>query len=100
MARAQAVIDGKWTVAPVWGGIKDGFIKLEGLAETLPKEVVAEVRKREDEIRAGTFHPFTGPIKSSEGKEVIASGALTDEQLGKMDYYVAGVVGKVPAGGK
>ena len=36
-ARAQAVIDGKWTVAPVWGGIKDGFIKLEGLADDLAK---------------------------------------------------------------
>jgi simple sugar transport system substrate-binding protein len=99
-SRAQAVIDGKWTVAPVWGGIKDGFIRLEGLSETLPKAVVDEVKKREDEIRAGTFHPFTGPIKSNEGKDVIASGALTDEQLGKMDYYVAGVIGKVPSRGK
>jgi basic membrane protein A and related proteins len=99
-ARAQAVIDGKWSVAPVWGGIKDGFIKLEGLSEKLPKELVDAVRKREEEIRAGSFHPFTGPIKSNEGKDVIASGSLSDEQLGKMDYYVAGVAGKVPVGGK
>ncbi len=99
-ARAKAVMDGTWKVAPVWGGIKEGFIKLEGLSDKLPKELVDEVKKREDEIRAGTFHPFTGPIKTNEGKDVIASGALTDEQLGKMDYYVAGVVGKVPSGGK
>ena len=99
-ARAQAVMDGTWTVAPVWGGIREGFIKLEGLSDKLPKELVDEVKKREDEIRAGTFHPFTGPIKTNEGKDIIASGTLTDEQLGKMDYYVAGVVGKVPTGGK
>ncbi len=99
-ARAKAVMDGTWKVAPVWGGIKEGFIKLEGLSDKLPKEVVDEVKKREDEIRAGTFHPFTGPLKSNEGKDIIASGALTDEQLGKMDYYVAGVVGKVPSGAK
>ena len=99
-ARARAVMDGTWKVAPVWGGIKDGFIKLEGLSEKLPKELVDVVKKREDEIRAGTFHPFTSPIKTNEGKDVIASGALTDEQLGKMDYYVVGVVGKVPTGGK
>ncbi len=37
---------------------------------------------------------------TNEGKEVLAVGTLTDEQLGKMDYYVAGVVGKVPTGGK
>lgn len=99
-ARARAVMDGTWKVAPVWGGIKEGFIKLEGFSEKLPKELVDEVKKREDEIRAGTFHPFTGPIKTNEGKDVIASGTLSDEQLGKMDYYVAGVVGKVPTGGK
>ncbi len=93
-------MDGTWKVAPVWGGIKEGFIKLEGLSDKLPKELVDEVKKREDEIRAGTFHPFAGPIKTNDGKDVIASGALTDEQLGKMDYYVAGVVGKVPTGGK
>jgi simple sugar transport system substrate-binding protein len=97
-ARAKAVIDGSWKVAPIWGGIKEGFIKLEGLSDKLPKELVDAVKKREDEIRAGAFHPFTGPIKSNEGKEVIASGTLSDEQLGKMDYYVDGVVGKVPVG--
>jgi len=97
--RAQAVIDGTWSVAPVWGGIKEGFIKLEGLSEKLPKELVDDVKKREDEIRAGTFHPFTGPIKTNDGKVIIDSGTLSDEQLGKMDYYVEGVVGKVPSSG-
>jgi simple sugar transport system substrate-binding protein len=97
-ARAKAVMDGSWKVAPIWGGIKEGFIKLEGLSDKLPHELVDAVKKREDEIRAGAFHPFTGPLKSNEGKEVIASGTLSDEQLGKMDYYVDGVVGKVPVG--
>ncbi|HTN48714.1 MAG TPA: BMP family ABC transporter substrate-binding protein [Burkholderiaceae bacterium] len=96
--RAQAVIEGTWKVAPVWGGIKEGFIKLEGLSDKLPKELVDEVKKREDQIRADTFHPFTGPIKTNEDKDVISSGTLTDEQLGKMDYYVAGVIGKVQSG--
>jgi len=98
--RAQAVMDGSWKVAPVWGGIREGFIKLEGLSDALPKELVDDVKKREEEIRAGSFHPFTGPIQSNEGKEVLASGTLTDEQLGTMNFYVAGVVGKVPTGGK
>jgi basic membrane protein A len=99
-ARAKAVMDGTWSLKPVWGGIREGFIKLEGLSDRLPKDLIDDVRKREDAIRSGSLHPFTGPIQSNEGKEVIASGALTDEQLGKMDYYVAGVLGKVPTGGK
>ena len=47
------------------------------------------------------FHPFTGPIVGNDGREIAAKGVvLTDEQLGKMDFYVQGVVGKVPAAGK
>jgi basic membrane protein A and related proteins len=95
--RAQAVIDGQWEVAPLWGGIREGMVRLEGLADRLPKELVEAVKAREEEFRAGNFHPFTGPIRSNAGKVVHASGALTDEQLWKMDYYVEGVIGKVPS---
>ncbi len=97
--RAQAVLDGTWSVAPVWGGIKDGFIRLQGLADNLPPDLVEAVKARQEAIRAGKFHPFTAPIRSNTGKEVLASGSLTDEQLGAMNYYVEGVVGKIPAGG-
>lgn len=96
--RTQAVLDGTWKVEPVWGGIREGFIRLEGFSDKLPPELTAAVKKREDEIRAGSFHPFTGPIRSNEGREILASGALSDAQLGVMDFYVEGVVGKVPAG--
>ncbi|MGE5665485.1 MAG: BMP family ABC transporter substrate-binding protein [Betaproteobacteria bacterium] len=97
--RAQKAIDGTWELKPIWGGIKEGMIKLEAVAESVPKEVVDAMRKTEEEIRAGTFHPFTGPIKSNEGKEVLPKDAkATDEQLNAMNYYVDGVVGKVPSG--
>ena len=42
---------------------------------------------------------FTGPIRTNAGKDVLGRGeTLSDEQLTKMDYYVEGVVGKVPTG--
>ena len=98
--RAQAVLDGTWKVEPVWGGIREGMIKLEGLSDKLPKDLVDQVKAREEEFRKGSFHPFTGPLRTNDGKVVLESGALTDEQLWKMDYYVEGVLGKVPVGGK
>ena len=98
--RAQAALDGTWKVEPVWGGIREGMIKLEGLSDKLPKDVVDAVKAREEELRKGAFHPFTGPVRTNDGKVVVESGALSDEQLSKMDYYVEGVVGKVPVGGK
>ncbi|MEP6608736.1 MAG: BMP family ABC transporter substrate-binding protein [Burkholderiaceae bacterium] len=97
--RAQAVLDNTWTVAPVWGGIKDGFIRLQGLADNLPADLVESVKARQEEIRSGKFHPFTGPLRSNDGKEILSTGALTDAQLNAMNYYVEGVVGKVPVGG-
>ena len=68
--RAQAAIDGTWKVEPVWGGIREGMIKLEGLSDKLPKDVVDAVKAREDELRKGAFHPFTGPVRSNDGKVV------------------------------
>ncbi|MFO0206156.1 MAG: BMP family ABC transporter substrate-binding protein, partial [Betaproteobacteria bacterium] len=99
--RAQAVLDGKWSSGRVWMGMKDGAIKLDAINPSVPKEVADMVAARGQDIAAGKFHPFTGPIRTNEGKEVIGKDAvMTDEQLGQMNFYVQGVVGKVPASNK
>jgi basic membrane protein A and related proteins len=96
---AQSVLDGNWKPGNIWGGMKDGMIRVEAFNASVPKEIVDEVNARAAAIKAGEFHPFTGPIQSNDGREIADKGVvLTDEQLGKMDFYVAGVVGKVPAG--
>jgi len=97
---AQSVLDGTWKPGNLWGGMKDGMIKVEAFNESVPKEVVDLVNAKAASIKAGEFHPFTGPIRSNDGREIAAQGAvLNDEQLGKMDFYVEGVIGKVPAAG-
>jgi simple sugar transport system substrate-binding protein len=98
---AQSVLDGNWKPGNLWGGMKDGMIKVEAFNASVPKEVVEQVEAKAAAIKAGEFHPFTGPIVGNDGKEIAAKGVvLTDEQLGRMDFYVQGVVGKVPAAGK
>ena len=95
---AQSAVDGKWQKDDVWGGIKDGMIKLAPFNKSVPPNVVAMVNTAENEIAAGKLHPFTGPMKTNEGKEVLAAGkTITDADLSKMDYYVEGVVGKLPS---
>jgi basic membrane protein A and related proteins len=99
--RTQALLDGKWETGRVWMGMKDGAIKLEAINPSVPKDVADMVTARAEEIATGKFHPFTGPFKTNEGKDVIAKDAvMTDEQLGQMNFYVQGVVGKVPASNK
>jgi len=98
---AQSVLDGSWKPGNLWGGMKDGMIKVEAFNASVPKDVVELVEAKAAAIKAGELHPFTGPISSNDGKEIAAKGVvLTDEQLGKMDFYVQGVVGQVPAAGK
>ena len=96
--RAQAVLDGTWKPDNVWGGIKDGMIAMGPFGKTVPQDAQDQMRKAEAAIAAGTFHPFTGPFKDNEGKERLAAGkTITDDVLNKMDYYVEGVQGKIPA---
>ncbi len=95
--RAQEVIDGTWTSRNVWGGIKEGMIKLAPLNDAVPAEVAALVAEKEAAIRSGDLHPFSGPISNQDGEELVPDGAtMSDEELQKMEWYVEGVQGKLP----
>jgi basic membrane protein A and related proteins len=93
----RSVIDGSWKPESVWGGIRDGFIRLEPFNAAVPAEVRKQVEQRQADIAAGRFHPFSGRIVDSAGKQRQASGTMTDETLNRMDYYVQGVQGQLPA---
>ena len=95
---AQSQLDGKWAPDHVWGGLKEGMIAMGPFGKMVPKDVQDLEKKAEADIAAGKLHPFTGPMKDNEGKERLAAGkTITDDALSKMDYYVEGVQGKVPA---
>jgi simple sugar transport system substrate-binding protein len=94
---AQSQLDGKWKPDNLWGGIKDGMIKMGPFNKVVPQATQDLVNKTAADIGAGKFHPFTGPIKDNDGKERLAAGQVMDDAtLSKMDYYVEGVQGKLP----
>jgi len=93
---AQQVLDGSWRVHPVWGGMKDGFVQLAPLNASVPKDVAALFEARKREIVGGRFQPFSGRIVDSEGRVRQIGGAMSDEHIAKMNYFVAGVVGSLP----
>ena len=97
-ARTQAVLNGTWTSGSVWGGVKDGMIRVGDFGSKVPKAVQAEVLKAQKAIAAGKLHPFYAAqaVLDNEGKEVIAKGqTLSDAQILGMHWLVAGVQGKV-----
>ncbi len=94
--RVQAVLDGKWKSGDVWGGVKQGMIRVGDFGSKVPKAVQAEVAARQQDIASGKLKPFAGPISDNDGKLVIPKGqALTDPQILGMDYLVSGVQGKI-----
>lgn len=93
---AQEVMNGTWKSNSVWGGIKDGFVKLEAINASVPADVKKLVANAEKDIVAGKLTPFDGPVTDNEGKVRLQKGSMSDEDLNKMDYYVQGVAGKLP----
>lgn len=93
--RAKAVLDGSWKSGSVWGGVKEGMVRVGDFGPKVPVSVQKEVLARQKEIAAGKLHPFTGPITDNEGKLVVPKGqVLTDAQILDMNYLVSGVAGK------
>ncbi len=103
--KIQALIDGNWATGEgpdhwagnTWSGMSDDFLVLSPF-ENMPNEVVVAASKAVADIKAGTNKIFTGPIYDNNGVEKVPSGkTLNDGELfTTLDYYVEGVVGKIP----
>jgi len=97
LGTTRSVLDGTWKAQSVWGGMKDGMVRLAPLHASVPKDVQDRVKTLGDEIVSGRGHPFAGPLKDQAGKERVPSGkVMPDDALQKMDFYVEGVQGKLP----
>jgi basic membrane protein A len=93
--RAREVLEGRWAAGDVWGGVREGMVRVEGFGSKVPKAVQDEVLQRQKELAAGQLQPFTGPISDHEGRQVVAPGKkLTDPEILTMNYLVQGVVTK------
>ena len=96
--RVKAVLDGSWTSGNVWGGVREGMIRIEGFGRKVPAAVQAEVLARQKDMAAGRLGVFVGGatgVKDSEGRTVIRPGqALDDRAILGMNWYVQGVTGQ------
>jgi basic membrane protein A and related proteins len=96
----QEVMDKTWKGGTVtrWG-VVEGQNDLVKVSDQVPADVKAKVDEIKAGMKAGTFDPFTGPIVDNAGKERLAKDAKSDDDWkGKIDFYVKGVEGKIPAG--
>jgi simple sugar transport system substrate-binding protein len=91
------VLDGTWKTGDIWWGVKEGAVNIEAFGPAVPADVKKLAEERRDAIKAGKLHPFTGPLKAQDGKEVLAAAkTMGDPELRKMNFYVEGVEGAIP----
>lgn len=98
-ARAQALLAGRWQPGDVWGGVKDGMVKVEHFGPRLPQAVRVEVLARQRAMAAGQLQPFQAvhaDIRDNQGQVRIPRGTqLSDAQLLQMDWLAEGVIGSL-----
>jgi basic membrane protein A len=95
----RQVLDGTWKVEENWWGIKDGAIDLVSLSDAIPADVRKLVEEKRKAIADGSLKIWTGPMVSSDDKEILAKDATGDDKfIGSIMFYVKGVEGKVPTG--
>lgn len=97
--RLRAVQAGTWKSGTVWGGVREGMIRVGDFGPKVPAAVQQEVLAAQKAVGAGTLHPFRAgktAVRDNEGREAIAAGqVLSDEQILKMNWLAEGVQGKL-----
>ncbi len=95
--RTKAVMNGTWSSVDTWGGLKSGMLRLAPYNPSIPADVVAIAEAARKGIEAGSRHSFQGPIRDQSGKLVVPEGEVVgDGALLSMNWYVEGIVGKLP----
>ncbi len=97
--RARAVLDGSWKSSRLWGGVKEGMIRVGDFGPKVPKAVQDEVLARQQDIASGKLQVFHAAedVRDNEGRVVIAKGmGLRDDQILTMSWLAEGVQGRIP----
>jgi len=94
----KEALDGTWTGGGhTWWGVKEGAIDLVSIADDVPAETKAKIDEVKKGLTDGSFAIWKGPITDNTGKVQVAKDTVADDKfLGGLNFFVKGVVGKVP----
>ena len=95
--RVKAVQAGRWQSGNLWGGVREGMVRVDAFGPKVPAAVQKEVLARQQGIAAGRLHPFSGPIADNEGHARVGKGQkLDDAQILQMNWLVNSVRTPLP----
>ncbi|KUO77268.1 MAG: hypothetical protein APF81_15405 [Desulfosporosinus sp. BRH_c37] len=87
-----------WKPTQYFGGIKDGgIIDITPFSAKVDKDFQALVNAKKQDIVAGKFDPFTGPVLDQSGAVKVKEGEIAkDDLLLSINWFVKGVSGTIP----
>ncbi|MGR3467337.1 MAG: BMP family ABC transporter substrate-binding protein [Shimia sp.] len=95
--RTRAVMDGTWEQVDTWDGMDTGMVLMGEMTDAIPEDVRMEAQALMDQIAAGEYNVFTGPINKQDGSVFLAEGEEADDGMkATMDFYVEGLDGDIP----
>jgi len=87
----QAIMDGTWKPESYYGTMQDDYVQLAPMSDLVPADVQAKVNEVQDQIKAGNFPIFVGPIKDNKGNIVVPEGTTLDRAgIWQIDWLVEG----------
>ena len=93
----QATLDGTFEGTAFWGGMADATVDVKSWSDQISAETMAKIEEAAASIRAGAFHPITGPIVDQDGAERLAAGeTIADDAMQGINWLVAGVETRIP----
>jgi simple sugar transport system substrate-binding protein len=97
IARTKMVLDGTWKSEDTWGGFAANMVNMAPYTN-MPDDVKKAAEETQAAIKSGALNPFKCPVYGQDGKEVECKGkgALADEQVLGMNFYVKGIDDKLP----
>jgi basic membrane protein A and related proteins len=88
---------GTWKSTDDWWPIGTGIVGLSPFGPAVSEATKGLVEQRQQDLVAGRFDVFWGPVKDQSGQTRITAGEKPSEAvLLSMDWFVEGVVGTVP----
>lgn len=95
----ESVQDNSYKQINEVGTIASGVAKIGAISSVVPSDTRAEVEKVLKELADGTVVPFSGPLNSNAGKQVLKQGGQwkdSDSVFSNQNFLVEGVIGKIP----
>jgi basic membrane protein A len=92
---ASTVLDKSWKPIFLRCGLADGCMALAPFGPNVPQPAKDKVAALVVDLNAGKLAVFNGPIVDQDGKVRIEEGkTLSDQDMGNVDWFVKGVIGK------